>query len=261
LLSSLYSEYPHYAFGGRIRTQINALQKTRHGSVGKLVMVTRQSLLERFQLLNDDELLVQFHSGELTDLAKSVAGEELLQRGIDISEPFVPIARYFTVAEVDMLKSRLEAEGVPAIKAVPPIAIAVSGVRVLVPESYVDRAREIVRGVERGDYVLRNDSDAAHVSRNRKSPSFSRSQGERIWEGICVFVAVGFGSALVILIAGYQFLLFAMSNNVCSENGYCGELVALLALSSFFLLGSYVAIRVATAEDAKTAGDGGPGST
>jgi hypothetical protein len=229
--------------------------------MGKLMTVTRQSLLERFQLLNDDELLVQFHSGELTDLAKSVAGEELQQRKIDISETLVPIARYFTVAEVEMLKSHLEAEGVPTVQAVPLIAIAVSGVRVFVPESYADRAREIVRCVERGDYVLRNDSGVTHVSQNRKSPSFSRSQGERIWEGICVFFAVGFGSTLVILIAGYQFLLFAVSNNICSENGYCGDLVALLALSSFFLLGSYVAIRVATAEDTKTAGDGGPGST
>ena len=145
--------------------------------------VTRQSLLERIQLLNDDELLAQFHSGELTDLAKSIAGEELHRRNVDISkktvaprikhrdalseENLVPIARYFTVAEADMLKSRLEVEGVPAVvadaqtvQAIPLMAIAIGGVRVLVPELYADRALEIVRSVENGDYALGNETDA-----------------------------------------------------------------------------------------------------
>ena len=171
--------------------------------------VTRQSLLERFQLFNDVELLAQFHSGELTDLAKSVAGEELHRRNVDISEKtvaprikhqeslsadnLVPIARYFTAAEADMLKSRLEAEGVPAVvadaqtvQAVPLIAIAVGGVRVLVPESYADRALEIVRGVEKGDYALRTEPDATHIAQNMKSQSFGRvSDGKDLGWHLC----------------------------------------------------------------------------
>ena len=146
--------------------------------------VTRQSLLEHFQVLKDGELLAQFRSGELTALAQSVAAEELHRRGIEASkapveirpkgqealdtETLVPIARFFTVVEADMLQSRLEADGVPAVvadaqtvQANPLLAVAIGGVRVLVPESYVDRARAIVGAVDRGDYALDDDTDTA----------------------------------------------------------------------------------------------------
>jgi len=148
-----------------------------------MTVVTRESLFEQFQLLNDDELLAQFRSGELTDLAKSVAGEELQRRNIDISENIVEpvtedqdtsadenlvtIARFFTAPEAEILRSRLEVEGVPAIVAdaqmvqtIPLMAVAVGGVRVLVPDSFADRALEIVKGVEKGDYALGNEADA-----------------------------------------------------------------------------------------------------
>ena len=49
--------------------------------------VTRQNLTEHFQLLSDEELLGQFQSGELTDLAKEVAELELRGRKIDCSRP------------------------------------------------------------------------------------------------------------------------------------------------------------------------------
>lgn len=139
---------------------------------------TRQSLFDQFQLLNDGELLAEFRSGELTDLAKSIAGEELRRRGIDVSEKIVepetedqdtsedealvPIARLFTAEEAEMLKARLEIEGVPAtvvdahmVQTLGLMALAIGGVRVLVPESYVDRALEIFKCVENGDFALR----------------------------------------------------------------------------------------------------------
>jgi hypothetical protein len=139
---------------------------------------TRQSLFDQFQLLNDGELLAEFRSGELTDLAKSIAGEELERRGIKVSEKIVeprtedqdtsedealvPIARLFTAEEAEMLKARLEIEGVPAIVAdaqtvqmLGSTALAFGGVRVLVPESFVDRALEIFKSVENGDFALR----------------------------------------------------------------------------------------------------------
>src|SRR5580704_6640095 len=103
--------------------------------------VTRQSLSEHFQLLGDEELLLQFQSGELTDLAKEVVESELRKRKIDCSKPeaeaeaeteteteapaddaaavragdMVLVARYSTAAEAYMLQSRLELEGVPAV--------------------------------------------------------------------------------------------------------------------------------------------------
>ena len=147
--------------------------------------ITRESLLERFQPLSDEELLGLFQSGDLIDLAKGVAAEELRRRGVDVAKPaaepdtasehasgsedeapsgggdLVLIARLFTPIEAHMLQSRLEAEGVPAVVTDdhivgvnPFLTMAVGGVRVLVPESDVERAREIVRAIERGDYKL-----------------------------------------------------------------------------------------------------------
>ncbi len=147
--------------------------------------ITRESLLERFRPLNDKELLGLLQSGDLIDLAKEVAAEELRQRGVEVAKPateantvsedalgsednapsgggdLVLIARFFTPVEAHMLQSRLQAEGVPAVVADaqivgvnPLLTMAVGGVRVLVPESDFERAREIVSAIDRGDYRL-----------------------------------------------------------------------------------------------------------
>jgi hypothetical protein len=152
---------------------------------GVAMTITRESLLERFQPLRDEELLGLFQSGDLIDLAKDVAAEELRRRGVDVAKPatepdtasedaagsedeapsgggdLVLIARLFTPIEAHMLQSRLEAEGVAVVVADDHIVgtnsfltMAVGGVRILVPESDVERAREIVRAIERGDYRL-----------------------------------------------------------------------------------------------------------
>jgi hypothetical protein len=147
--------------------------------------ITRESLSEQFQRLRDEELLGLFQSGDLIDLAKEVAAEELRRRGVEVAKPateantasedalssednapsgggdLVLIARFFTPVEAHMLQSRLEAEGVPAVVADaqivgvnPLLTMAVGGVRVLVSESDFERAREIVSAIERGDYRL-----------------------------------------------------------------------------------------------------------
>src|SRR6516165_4994660 len=138
--------------------------------------VTRQSLLEHFQLLNNDAVLALSQSGDLTDLAKEVAEEELRRRGGDLTKPaaalpvqndhrlssgdestsvsgnLVLIARYSTALDAQLLQSRLEFEGVPAFVVDDSIVnafltMAVGGVRVFVPESCSARALEIARGI------------------------------------------------------------------------------------------------------------------
>ena len=147
--------------------------------------VTRESLVEHFALLSDEELLNQFRSGELTDLAAEVAGSELRARKIDCSttgaedllaDPLaqddaevdtgdmVLAARYSTAAEAYMLQSRLELEGMPAVVTDTQVAqnlvpVAAGGVRVLVPEAYLTRAREIVLAIEKGDFALDGASE------------------------------------------------------------------------------------------------------
>jgi hypothetical protein len=147
------------------------------------MIITRESLLERFQLLSDEELLGLFQSGDLTDLAKEIAAEELRRRSVEVAMPateantvredasgcedtsgggdLMVIARLFTPVEAHMLQSRLQAYGVPAVVTDahivgtnPFLTMAVGGVRVLVPESDFERAREIVSAIERGDYRL-----------------------------------------------------------------------------------------------------------
>jgi Putative prokaryotic signal transducing protein len=146
---------------------------------------TRQSLVDHCGLLSDDELLDQFRSGDLTDLAQDVAATELRSRNIDFSEARSPkpsaepevdvkagwssedlvlVARLNSVS-ANLLQSRLNAEGVPAIVADDfasrniPFGVGVDGVRVLVPESYFERAAEIKKKIDRGDYALDDKAD------------------------------------------------------------------------------------------------------
>jgi Putative prokaryotic signal transducing protein len=139
---------------------------------------TRQELAAHFELLNDGELLSEFQSADLTESAKAVAAEELRRRGIDIprtpTEPteseeapddpviegdLVILDRVSTPAEAHMLRGRLELEGIPATVADDNMAqilspILIGGVRVLVPQSYLERAQAIAQAIKRGDYAL-----------------------------------------------------------------------------------------------------------
>jgi Putative prokaryotic signal transducing protein len=152
---------------------------------GVAMAITRESLLDRFRLLSDKELLGLLQSGDLIDLAKEVAAEELRHRRVELAKPateantanedasgsednaptgggdLVLIARFFTPVEAHMLQSRLQADGVLAVVVDaqlvgvnPLFTLALGGVRVLVPESDYERAREIVSAIERGDYAL-----------------------------------------------------------------------------------------------------------
>ena len=138
-------------------------------------MITRQSLAQHFGRLNNDELVTEFRSGELTELAREVAAADIQSRSIDISqyqarlpdiapipcgEDLVLLARFYDVSIAYLLQSRLDAEGLPSI-----VADALTyqniiggalggGVRVLVPESYFARAAEIKSRIDSGTYTL-----------------------------------------------------------------------------------------------------------
>jgi len=149
--------------------------------------ITRESLAGQFKLYNDKELLQLYRSGELTELASDVAKAELTSRGIDAalatparaaeqpaepSEPdepvikgdLVEVARMLDPVEAEMVRGRLETEGVPAMVADTTTAhmlfrSLIGGVRILVPEAYLARAREVVKADARGDYALDERTD------------------------------------------------------------------------------------------------------
>lgn len=149
------------------------------------MMITRQSLAQHFSRLNDDELVITFQSGGLTELAREVAAAEIQSRNIDISqyraspleprpepeedapptsgiEDLVLLARFYDVSAAYLLQSRLEAEGVPSIVA---DTLAYQnyfvgiGVRVLVPAPYFARATEIKRRIDSGNYALHDEDN------------------------------------------------------------------------------------------------------
>src|SRR5262245_10111582 len=118
----------------------NRTQQAEYGrQTGVAMAITRESLLDRFRLLSDKELLGLLQSGDLIDLAKEVAVEELRHRGVELAKPateantanedalgsednaptggrdLVLIARFFTPVEAHMLQSRLQADGVLAV--------------------------------------------------------------------------------------------------------------------------------------------------
>ena len=149
--------------------------------------VTPESLAEKFRLYDDDELLELYRSGDLTELAQAVVRTELASRGIDLpavsppdAEPepvvegdLVMVARIYDPLEAEMLRGRLESEGVPAMVADtltaqtnPFYKLAIGGVRVMVPEAYLARAREIVRADARGDYALDDGTDVGPPADN-----------------------------------------------------------------------------------------------
>jgi hypothetical protein len=154
--------------------------------------ITPESLAEKFRLYSDEELLELFRSGELTELAQTVARAELANRGIDAAGAAVPsapppgaepepvlegdlvmVARMYNPLEAEMLRGRLESEGIPAMIADTQTAqvnpfykLAIGGVRVMVPEAYLAQAREIVRADARGDYALDDSTDVGPPTDN-----------------------------------------------------------------------------------------------
>jgi hypothetical protein len=149
--------------------------------------ITRESLVEHFGGLSDGELVAQVQSGELTELAREVAAAEMRLRSLDVppdaaqpadplaapdggvasasgSEDMVLLARFDDPSSAYLLQSRLEAEGIPSMIAdalayLNTFGLAIGGVRVLVPQSYLAQGAEIKRRIERGDFRLDDKAD------------------------------------------------------------------------------------------------------
>jgi hypothetical protein len=144
--------------------------------------ITRENLAEHFGSLSDGELVAQLQSGELTELAREVAAAEMRSRNLDVpsdpappagplaapeggdasasgSEDMVLLARFDDPSSAYLLQSRLEGEGIPSMVAdalayLNTFGLAIGGVRVLVPQSYLAQGAELKRRIDRGDFRL-----------------------------------------------------------------------------------------------------------
>ena len=142
--------------------------------------VSRSDLVTHFDLMQDEELLLCYRAGELTQLATEVAQAEVERRGLDPNLPEPPAAdeaevgygdllilvRYSTPTEAYLLKGCLDAEGVPSyvadgnlVQANQLLSNAVGGVRVMVPQSHFEQATAILEAYNAGEFALRDDDD------------------------------------------------------------------------------------------------------
>ena len=136
---------------------------------------SRESLKETFQELSDEELLRRCTSGELTDFAQSVALAEVRARGLELpaapqaardeEQPYlgdwITVARYLSYSEVHLLRSCLEAAGIPAtvadaqlIQTDALLTPAMRGASLRVPAAYSAEAAEVIAAFKRGDFQL-----------------------------------------------------------------------------------------------------------
>lgn len=132
----------------------------------------RQWLAEYYGRLSDDELRTLFESGDLTPLARDMAASELRHRGLRIVEPreeelgkeqdapdelasrdggtLILLTQLASPIEAELLRGRLRSEGIEAriidAQMLRPLG---GGGRILVPESQFDRARDILREIQR----------------------------------------------------------------------------------------------------------------
>lgn len=145
-----------------------------------------QALAARFSEMSDDELQRRYRSGDMTPLARQVAGEELRQRGLlddedeggrahrdieaddsarvtddDSLGDVICLVRLHDLMEAQVLCARLEAEGIPAvagdaelIRANGFLRQAPGGIRIMVHEANAERARQVWEALKRGDYAL-----------------------------------------------------------------------------------------------------------
>jgi hypothetical protein len=143
----------------------------------------RTELAEAFRSMGEDELIERWRSGNLTEIAVEVARAEFATRAIQVppfeaaeahavdraapsSVSFVMVARSLEPWQIEILRARLQAEGIDAFvadgginKANPFYSIAVGGVRLMVPQASSAQALRIVELVRSGQFALRDDEE------------------------------------------------------------------------------------------------------
>ena len=151
-------------------------------------MKYRDEARERYAAMGEEALLRLPHSGDLTEAAQELVAAELRQRGLDPAREETRDAEPATEPDGQVyggdagplvilervLDSLLEAEGIPAYTADGQQvqnnllwAIALGGVRILVPRDWIPRAREVLAAMRAGHYAL---DEGAEPPRGGEAP-------------------------------------------------------------------------------------------
>jgi len=155
-------------------------RKYPHDRLASPMNTEQPDLAKLFRELSDAELLSRCGSCTLNEIAQRIAVKELASRGLrlqiqensslvsgEYEGDFVTVAQFLNPTDAHIVCSRLEASGVPAVVADANLvqmnslwAVAVGGVRIRVPASRVEEAKEVIDAFNRGDFALPDDADS-----------------------------------------------------------------------------------------------------
>lgn len=145
--------------------------------------VSRSDLEQRFRMLADEVLMQRYQSGDLTDLAQSVALQELRCRGISppvkglVVEQAMPVisaqgADRVTVpvelswAQAHALTARLNSQAIAATLVTDQLPVG-GQIRVMVYERDLPEAMALAAALHRGDFALDDEFDGGDESPQR----------------------------------------------------------------------------------------------
>lgn len=159
----------------------------------------RAELEQTYRDYSNDELLDKLNSGALIDLAQDVARQELKSRGMDYTEPpadtmqasevshpqenFEVVATFATTTEAYIVRGQLETEGIPAFIPDDHLGTAnaflltgAKSIRIMVPESLLQRASDVIHGIQEGRFAIENDAESVQKSRESQSDRLSTEE-------------------------------------------------------------------------------------
>jgi len=129
--------------------------------------VSREDLIQRFEVLSDEDLSASLRSGTLTPLAAEVAGNILSSRGVDpvsfseidhAESDLVTVSVQWDAMKANLLRSLLESHGIfvhlwgeHLATAHVFLSNAGGGTRLQVPGDQVSQAIELIGAFERGE--------------------------------------------------------------------------------------------------------------
>jgi len=155
------------------------LRRRNSPRLASAVDTDRAGLVDHFAEMSDEEILRQYRSDSLTELASAVALEEIGRRGLEFPALESPlpeesayagdyeiVARFLNPVDAYVVCSCLEAAGVPAIVADAQLvqtnslwAVALGGARLLVPAYHVAEARKVIAAFNDGAFALSDDDE------------------------------------------------------------------------------------------------------
>jgi Putative prokaryotic signal transducing protein len=137
----------------------------------------RATLITHFAEMSDEALLSQYCLGSLTETASTIALEEIRRRNLSIPSfespvdeeyagDYETVARFLNPTDAYVVRSCLEAAGVPAIVADAQLvqvnslwAPALGGARLMVPALHVAEAKEVIAAFNSGAFALSDDEE------------------------------------------------------------------------------------------------------